>query len=207
MIGETRSRSVCVGPIPVRHDPFVGKNAVAENTCHPMEDRTKQSQESVLGALKYHNSSNWFGVRILIASRGSLYRLCLVSLQPLQRLSWRSLDPRLFLTRSKKLHAPGNSPWKMLRSSRCIAAVLRVAWAYPRPLRSQYRFASSASVSQLLDGPEAAFVPTPQSKIRLRDYQEECIQSVLSSLAEGHNRLGISLATGSGKTVRSHARF
>ncbi|KAI0387592.1 P-loop containing nucleoside triphosphate hydrolase protein [Hypomontagnella monticulosa] len=37
--------------------------------------------------------------------------------------------------------------------------------------------------------------------IRLRDYQEECIQSVLSSLKQGHKRLGISLATGAGKTV------
>ncbi|KAF2668635.1 P-loop containing nucleoside triphosphate hydrolase protein [Microthyrium microscopicum] len=37
--------------------------------------------------------------------------------------------------------------------------------------------------------------------VRLRDYQEECIQSVLSYLKNGHKRLGISLATGSGKTV------
>ena len=37
--------------------------------------------------------------------------------------------------------------------------------------------------------------------IRLREYQEECIQSVLSYLDRGHKRLGISLATGSGKTV------
>ncbi|KAI9846595.1 MAG: hypothetical protein M1837_003836 [Sclerophora amabilis] len=37
--------------------------------------------------------------------------------------------------------------------------------------------------------------------IRLREYQEECIQSVLSYLEKGHRRLGISLATGSGKTV------
>ncbi|EXJ63961.1 hypothetical protein A1O7_00296 [Cladophialophora yegresii CBS 114405] len=37
--------------------------------------------------------------------------------------------------------------------------------------------------------------------IRLREYQEECIQSVLSYLKKGHKRLGISLATGSGKTV------
>lgn len=47
------------------------------------------------------------------------------------------------------------------------------------------------------DALEAA--PTPA--IRLRQYQEECIQSVLSSLEQGHKRLGISLATGSGKTV------
>ncbi|KAI0848095.1 P-loop containing nucleoside triphosphate hydrolase protein [Daldinia vernicosa] len=43
--------------------------------------------------------------------------------------------------------------------------------------------------------------PNPFQGIRLRDYQEECIQSVLNSLKNGHKRLGISLATGSGKTV------
>lgn len=39
------------------------------------------------------------------------------------------------------------------------------------------------------------------SGIRLRQYQEECIQSILSYLDKGHKRLGVSLATGSGKTV------
>ena len=43
-----------------------------------------------------------------------------------------------------------------------------------------------------------------RSSINLRKYQEECIQSVLSHLADGHRRLGISLATGSGKTVGHH---
>ncbi|KAI4204479.1 MAG: hypothetical protein LQ348_001284 [Seirophora lacunosa] len=42
---------------------------------------------------------------------------------------------------------------------------------------------------------------SPSPTIRLRDYQEECIQSVLSYLKKGHKRLGVSLATGSGKTV------
>ena len=42
------------------------------------------------------------------------------------------------------------------------------------------------------------------SKPKLRDYQQECIRSVLSSLKRGHKRVGISLATGSGKTVCSN---
>lgn len=42
---------------------------------------------------------------------------------------------------------------------------------------------------------------SPPIKIRLRQYQEESIQAVLSHLDKGHRRLGISLATGSGKTV------
>ena len=38
-------------------------------------------------------------------------------------------------------------------------------------------------------------------KVQLREYQEESIQAVLQHLRLGHRRLGISLATGSGKTV------
>ena len=39
------------------------------------------------------------------------------------------------------------------------------------------------------------------SPVQLRDYQEECIQSILTAIQNGHKRLGISLATGAGKTV------
>ena len=46
-----------------------------------------------------------------------------------------------------------------------------------------------------------------QQEIQLRHYQEDCIQSVLSYLKKGHKRLGISLATGSGKTVGRQWRF
>ncbi|KAI5455563.1 P-loop containing nucleoside triphosphate hydrolase protein [Mariannaea sp. PMI_226] len=42
---------------------------------------------------------------------------------------------------------------------------------------------------------------TSKKPLRLRDYQQECITSVLESLKHGHKRVGISLATGSGKTV------
>ncbi|KAG5775803.1 hypothetical protein H9Q73_010522 [Fusarium xylarioides] len=47
----------------------------------------------------------------------------------------------------------------------------------------------------------ASAVTHDTPKLQLRDYQEECIDSVLSSLKSGHKRVGISLATGSGKTV------
>lgn len=39
--------------------------------------------------------------------------------------------------------------------------------------------------------------------LRLRDYQEECIQTVVEGIEQGHKRLGVSLATGAGKTVGS----
>ncbi|PHH82893.1 hypothetical protein CDD82_4428 [Ophiocordyceps australis] len=42
---------------------------------------------------------------------------------------------------------------------------------------------------------------TLATKLTLRDYQLECIRSVIASLGRGHKRVGISLATGSGKTV------
>jgi ATP-dependent helicase IRC3 len=70
---------------------------------------------------------------------------------------------------------------------------------------------SAAALANAADGPSTrlphhgtGLVPaiTPVSTgIQLRDYQEECIQAVLASLRAGKKRLGISLATGSGKTV------
>ncbi|KAL7917719.1 P-loop containing nucleoside triphosphate hydrolase protein [Trichoderma austrokoningii] len=47
----------------------------------------------------------------------------------------------------------------------------------------------------------AASTALGSNKLKLRDYQQECIKSVVLSLKRGHKRVGISLATGSGKTV------
>lgn len=47
----------------------------------------------------------------------------------------------------------------------------------------------------------ASIAPASHQPVQLRNYQEECIQSVLSSIGQGQKRLGISLATGAGKTV------
>ncbi|RDL35735.1 p-loop containing nucleoside triphosphate hydrolase protein [Venustampulla echinocandica] len=76
-------------------------------------------------------------------------------------------------------------------------------WRFPlsawklRSRTATFRQYAKASTSLPGIAPEEA----PPIKIRLREYQEECIQAVLTHLDQGHKRLGISLATGSGKTV------
>ncbi|KAK5628364.1 hypothetical protein RRF57_004079 [Xylaria bambusicola] len=57
------------------------------------------------------------------------------------------------------------------------------------------------SQTRLFASPTRGSQQLPFQPVRLREYQEECIQSVLSSLQSGHKRVGISLATGAGKTV------
>jgi ATP-dependent helicase IRC3 len=70
------------------------------------------------------------------------------------------------------------------------------------PVRLSVRRASTASTPIIVPAPDQLVdVPPPPLKITLREYQEECIQSVLAYLEKGHKRLGVSLATGSGKTV------
>ncbi|KAI9651172.1 putative ATP-dependent helicase IRC3 [Ciborinia camelliae] len=64
----------------------------------------------------------------------------------------------------------------------------------PSSVRSYARAASLSKVQK-------TFVASPHQPIVLRQYQEECIQAVLSHLDQGHKRMGVSLATGSGKTV------
>jgi ATP-dependent helicase IRC3 len=80
----------------------------------------------------------------------------------------------------------------MFRFSRHVLRVFQPRG--PLPLRIICRDASTA-----VQPPPSAVVPPP--RITLREYQEECIQSVLSYLDKGHKRLGVSLATGAGKTV------
>ena len=36
---------------------------------------------------------------------------------------------------------------------------------------------------------------------KLREYQEECVQAVVESISKGKRQVGVSLATGAGKTV------
>jgi ATP-dependent helicase IRC3 len=87
----------------------------------------------------------------------------------------------------------------MLRFARHVLRTLSRAGV--APVRTSYRHTSQASkpTPALLQPHQP--LPSPPPKIQLREYQEECIQAVLSYLGAGHKRLGISLATGSGKTV------
>ncbi|KAI1205759.1 P-loop containing nucleoside triphosphate hydrolase protein [Annulohypoxylon truncatum] len=80
------------------------------------------------------------------------------------------------------------------------------------PLSAKWLSPTASICRFLLKGYHRTKIPPPfrtyasdatrtLQKISLRDYQEECIQSVLTSVKNGHKRLGISLATGAGKTV------
>src|ERR1700753_2411773 len=80
----------------------------------------------------------------------------------------------------------------MLASPRWLERVAQTSRCFLRPQLTRRSLATVASAAPPVAREEA---------IRLREYQEECIQSVLSYLGKGHKRLGISLATGSGKTV------
>ncbi|APA13711.1 hypothetical protein sscle_11g084810 [Sclerotinia sclerotiorum 1980 UF-70] len=82
-------------------------------------------------------------------------------------------------------------------TSRGILGLFSRPWRpirLPNPVRNYARAAAIPKVQT------AAVARAPQP-IVLREYQEECIQAVLSHIDQGHKRMGVSLATGSGKTV------
>lgn len=81
---------------------------------------------------------------------------------------------------------------RMLAVARCLASRSRASKYVVGPLTVRRALATVVN-----SGPPIVHEQT----IRLRQYQEDCIQSVLSYLEKGHKRLGVSLATGSGKTV------
>lgn len=87
-----------------------------------------------------------------------------------------------------------------------MPAVYRIASHLCRSIITcQYRTAPlrrGVATTKVASPNKAAPTFSAPAEVKLREYQEECIQSVLSYLKKGHKRLGVSLATGSGKTVR-----
>ncbi|KAL4905176.1 hypothetical protein BDW74DRAFT_185251 [Aspergillus multicolor] len=75
---------------------------------------------------------------------------------------------------------------------RYLSRAARPSWTRPNTILQR---------SQRWNSALATATPPETPAIKLRDYQEECIQSVLDHVEQGHKRLGISLATGAGKTV------
>ncbi|KAF2760642.1 DEAD/DEAH box helicase-like protein [Pseudovirgaria hyperparasitica] len=85
---------------------------------------------------------------------------------------------------------------------RLFCAEARRSLIYKKNVQTLTQRAFTARVSKITcHEDKKALSPQTPTAIKLRSYQEECIQAVLSYLKDGHRRLGISLATGSGKTV------
>ncbi len=113
----------------------------------------------------------------------------------------------------RRLRRKGSWARSLGRGSRCPLGPRRTTptWEYMMPPAPRgwintwdvWRFKQIPSICRRYATTVVKPVAGPPLKIRLRQYQEECIQAVLSYLEKGHKRLGISLATGSGKTVRS----
>ncbi|KAI1430212.1 P-loop containing nucleoside triphosphate hydrolase protein [Xylaria sp. FL1777] len=76
-------------------------------------------------------------------------------------------------------------------------------WSLTATLSRSFPSSRSTGLApiRLISSPAGGSQKRPFQPVRLREYQEECIQSVLASLQQGHKRVGISLATGAGKTV------
>lgn len=73
----------------------------------------------------------------------------------------------------------------------------RITIRNARVSRRFVRLATATAAASL----KMSLAPPPTQKVVLRQYQEECIQAVLSNIEKGTKRMGVSLATGSGKTV------
>jgi primosomal protein N' len=94
--------------------------------------------------------------------------------------------------RPKKINPEDTLPETTAKIIETEVAATTVKVAKPRKKAPQI-----SDITRLI--PPTAVNPGPIRS--LRPYQEECVEACLTAIAEGRRRLGISLATGAGKTV------
>lgn len=90
-------------------------------------------------------------------------------------------------------------PWRFLRSS--AAQTTCTHRQLPICCRSSHFTGHTFLGRRYATLQPEARLAAERPQVQLRPYQDECIEAVLQHLRIGHKRLGISLATGSGKTV------
>lgn len=123
---------------------------------------------------------------------------CVISLVKFKRTRQSAAVTSTLTTSLHYFHHQLVVLWNMPPASRGWVTLFRIWTPRYTPLPPVRRYVSPSKPSQVA-------IPSTKApeKIQLRHYQEECIQAVLASLGQGNKRLGISLATGSGKTVGS----
>lgn len=117
--------------------------------------------------------------------------------------NWRTSASLLFpnVNQTTRLSTVMRLP--ILKGSRAISYVLGGPRprSIPLPLRHDFLRGHGPRADCSRSSSRSYATLTAQQPMQLREYQLECIQSVVSALKSGHKRVGISLATGGGKTV------
>lgn len=120
-----------------------------------------------------------------------------------QSLASTSTASRPVLFPNKGIWLDSSKDDMILRALRPYRGIYVLDHARQVTLRGLGHRSSTAALHQTTAAANAP--PSPKPPLRLRPYQEECIESVLTAFAQGRRQVGVSLATGAGKTVSQSA--